>query len=94
MTMASQRLLEKIEALKQKALTEHADQADELARQISALEFAQAQLETLSGSGPWDFVEPSPGSGSLEYAALRARLYAKSPEETQIADELGLFRVE
>src|SRR5262245_51299758 len=79
------RLLTQIAALKatyRQALTELPDQAEELARRISALELAQAMVEVYPASGP------------LDYAALRAKLYAKSPEEAAIAEMIGLFRPE
>jgi hypothetical protein len=78
----AERLLAQTAALKatyQQTLTEQPDQAEELARRISALELAQTMVEVYPASGP------------LDYAALRARLYAKSPEEEAIAEEIGLF---
>jgi hypothetical protein len=39
-------------------------------------------------------VERYPASGLLDHAALRAKPYAEPPEETLIAEELGLFAVE
>jgi hypothetical protein len=36
-------------------------------------------------------VEAYPASGPLDYAGLRAKLYAKSPGVTLIAEEMGLF---
>jgi hypothetical protein len=82
METGSERLLTQITTLKaayEQALVEQPEQAEALARRISALELAQAMVETYPASGP------------LDYAALRVKLYAKSPQEAAIADELGLF---